>query len=111
MRKEVRNIVFVFLLISALGGFVIANAAILPSAGSDSRLPIDGLLQVVLWASIAVFLVVQSTLAIRTLQLLRHPRLEAVEQNGSSHLALDAIWTVLPLVLAVAVGAYSHFWL
>lgn len=110
MRKEIRNIVIVLVLIGLVGAFAIVSPSVSESSVAAVR-PTGGVLQAILWLSIATFLVVQSVLTVRTLQLLRRPHAEAVAGGRSSNHVLDVIWTVLPLVLAIAVGIYSYFWL
>ncbi len=110
MRREVRNITLVLAAIGVISILVVASAGAAPSRGALVALPMVGVLQVVLWTAIALFLVVQTVLTARTLRLLRQPGPASEMPAGPNHVALDVVWTVLPLVLAIGVGVYSYFW-
>jgi cytochrome c oxidase subunit II len=101
------QVVFLTIAITAVGTVVVLNVPWLPEQASEEAGPMDTLYDILAVASVFVFALVVSILAVSVMRFRRRFGDEADGQPIHGHTGLEVVWTAIPAVIMTVAAIAS----
>jgi cytochrome c oxidase subunit II len=101
------QVVFLTMAITAVGTVVVLNVPWLPDQASDEAAPTDTLYDILAVASVFVFALVVSILAVSVLRFRRRFGDESDGKPIHGHTGLEVVWTAIPAVIMTVAAIAS----